>query len=516
MPESSGLDLLRLLRATYSPSELPVIMVAGGDQSQTAVAALDQGANDYVVKPVDLPVVTARIQAQLSRSRADRRLKLSDPLTGLGNRLQLLDRIENAIAAQRNAGPVQLAVLLLDLDGFKIVNDSFGHTTGDRLLIEAGGRLTKIIAGLGLSSVATVARLGGDEFVVLIERLESPDQLQTVTEAILACLSCPFSVDSLLFPISASIGVAVGAGGQVTAETLLRDADMAMYRAKELGKNRWQLFDPSLRERAQARMATAIDLRQAVERGELMAVYQPKVDLATKAIVGFEALLRWRHPRRGLLGPSEFIPVAEETGLIVSIGEWILAEACRQLKRWQAKFGTSPPLSMNVNLSVKQLMDPNLVNRVKSILAETGIAPETLKLELTESSLMTEIDSAERVLADLQSLRVGLKLDDFGTGYSSLSYLRSMHFDSLKIDRSFVNRIGADPEGAALVETIVNLAHTLHMNVVAEGIENEYQLAELNRLGCETGQGFYFSKPLEADVAETLMAGGQRSPASPA
>jgi diguanylate cyclase (GGDEF)-like protein len=503
MPGMSGLDLLRLLRATYSASELPVIMVTADDQSGTVVEALGQGANDYVVKPVDMPVITARIQSQLSRSRADRRVKLSDPLTGLSNRLQLMERRAAAGAARSSSG-ARMAVMLVDLDGFKMVNDSFGHGTGDRLLVNVAACLTKTVADHGLASQATIARIGADEFVVLIEDLDSSAQLQSFAKATVADIRRPVLIQGVEVAIAASVGLAMDSE-DATPETLLRHADLAMYRAKELGKNRWHMFDAGLSERAQARMSTASDLRHAVARNELVAVYQPKVRLSTRTVLGFESLLRWRHPQRGLLGPAEFISIAEETGLILPIGTWILQEACRQLKAWQTMFPISPALTMNVNLSVKQLADPNLVSNVSGILAETGVPPESLKLELTESSLMTEIDAAEKVLADLQALRVGLKLDDFGTGYSSLSYLRTQRFDSLKIDRSFVSRLGSDSEGAAIIGTILGLAQDLHMNVVAEGIENEHQLSELIRLGCDTGQGYLFSVPLSAGDAEKLL-----------
>ena len=505
MPGMSGLDLLRLLRATYSASELPVIMVTAVDQSEMLVEALDQGANDYVVKPVDMPVVTARIESQLTRSSTDRRLKATDPLTGLSNRAQLMHRLSKAVTCAHATGGSPVGVLLLDLDGFKVVNDSFGHRTGDRLLIQVGARLREVIDSCGMATETTVARMGGDEFVVLLENLQDMEQLGSLAAAILTCLAEPVAIDGIELSIRASVGVAAIREEHGTAEALLREADLAMYRAKELGKNRWQMFEASMNERAQARMAIVIDLRHAADRGELFAVYQPKVNLATQGIVGFEALLRWRHPVRGLLSPADFIPVAEETGLIIPIGEWILGEACRQLKIWQAEFPTNPPLSMNVNLSVKQLTDPNFLSAVTRVLAETGIPPETLKLELTESSLMTEIESATHVLANIRALRVGLYLDDFGTGYSSLGYLKNFRFDSVKIDPSFVKKLTSDPESHAIVETIVNLARTLHMTVVAEGIENESQLTELTRLGCQTGQGYYFSAALESEPAGRLL-----------
>ena len=504
MPGMSGLDVLRLLRGTYSQSDLPVIMVTAIDQSQAVVEALDQGANDYVVKPVDMPVVLARIQSQLSRSRADKLLKISDPLTGLSNRVLLLDRLAET-AAHREAGSA-VALLLLDLDGFKIINDSFGHSAGDQILVNVASRLQVAMAGSGIpQDMSLVARIGGDEFVVLLEQLTGENQPAQLAESLLSCLAEPVLWNGIRVPVSASIGVIVSKDPGSTPEELLRDADLAMYHAKELGKHCWQMFEPALRLRAQARMSLAIDMRHAVERDELLAVYQPKIKLATRQISGFESLLRWRHPERGMVYPTEFIPVAEETGLIIPLGEWILRTACLQLREWQDKFPMTPPLSMNVNLSVQQLVDSNIVARVQAVLDETGIPASSLKLELTESCLMTGVDQATEVLGQLQAMHVGLKLDDFGTGYSSLSYLKALHFDSLKIDRSFVSKLGEDLETHAIVETIVELAHTLHMTVVAEGIENEHQLSALDTMGCDTGQGFYFSEPVGKDAAEQLL-----------
>ena len=333
-----------------------------------------------------------------------------------------------------------------------------------------------------------------------------------MAEAVLECLTHPIMLHGVRVTISGSIGIVLDGDEVASPEHLLRDADLAMYRAKELGKNRWEMFEPSLRERVQTRMATAIELRHALERGELLAVYQPMVQLQTRTILGFEVLLRWQHPERGLLLPAEFISVAEETGLIVPLGEWIITQACRQLQAWHTQFPSCPPLTMNVNLSVKQLRDPNLLAHIQAVLAETGIPPESLKLELTESSVISEIESAKEVLTKIQALRVGLKLDDFGTGYSSLSYLRTLHFDSLKIDRSFVERLASDRQSRAIVETIISLADNLRMNVDAEGIENEPQLGELIKLGCTTGQGFFFSRPLEADAAGKLLGSSLGGP----
>lgn len=620
MPGLSGLDLLRLLRATYSQSDLPVIMVTAVDQSETVVEALSGGANDYVVKPVDMPVVTARIQAQLARSKADKAVrdseknlslairasndglwdwnladgsmhlsprcavilghkendlrgdikfwaslihpedltrvreelaahlenrtaeflseyrvrnklgeyqwvrsrgaalfsddgtpiriagsltdisatKLADPLTGLGNRRMLLDRLSDVL----QSGEL-FSLFLLDLDGFKMLNGSFGHGVGDAVLAEIGRRLNNFASSRKLAGAA-LSRIGGDEFTLVLEDYggASPDIL---AGALLEEISLPMQIQGFKIVLCASLGIVVNALPGSTPEDLLRDADIAMYRSKERGKNRWEIFEPELRERAQTRMAIVQDLRRALELNQLTVYYQPKVHLRTRGIVGFEALLRWRHPERGLVSPTEFIPLAEETGLIIPMGEWILSEACRQLKIWQAKFPSDPPLSMNVNLSVKQLADSSLVERVKELLLETGIPPETLKLELTESSLMTDLESAREVLTSLQRLHVGLKLDDFGTGYSSLNYLRTLHFDSLKIDRSFIMRLAEDPESHVLVETIMNLARALDMNVVAEGIEEKEQLDALLTMGCEVGQGFLFSKPVEAMLAERQL-----------
>jgi diguanylate cyclase (GGDEF)-like protein len=509
MPGMNGIEVLRRLRNRYSQSELPVIMVTGVDQSQTVVEALRLGANDYVVKPVDALVVAARIQSQLARSEADRAVRITDPLTGLGNRQLFLDRITGSVGRQGSiegsVEPGALAVVLLDLDDFNAINDSFGSDAGTQILRQVAARLQNSLSRSGIPpGKYTIARIGGGQFAVLLERI-GEDRGEKLAQELLRTFTSPLHFGGLQHEISASVGVVVDDSPERIAEDLLRDAGLAASQARELGKNRWRKFDLGMFERLHARMSIAIDLKHAIERDELLAVYQPEIDLATGEIVGFECLLRWCRAGLGCLQPSEFIDTAERTDLIVPIGAWVIEQACRQLKSWQTKFPRARPLTMDVNLSVKQLADPDLVGCVQRSLAEFCIPPETLSFELTESALITQIDSAGETLVRLRALGVRLKLDDFGTGYSSLSYLRAFQFDSLKIDRSFLSKVVSDPESSAIVAMIVHLAHALNMNVVAEGIENSQQLAEAVRLGCDTAQGFHFSAALEKDAAEQLL-----------
>ncbi len=509
MPGMDGIEVLRRLRQTYSQSELPVIMVTGVDESQTVVEALRLGANDYVVKPVDALVVAARIQSQLARSEADRAVRITDPLTGLGNRQLFLDRVTGSLGRQgivQGMGePGALAVVLLDLDDFNAINDSFGCDAGTQILRQVAGRLQNSLSRSGIpAGKYTIARIGGGQFAVLLEGI-GENGVEKLAQELLRTVTSPLHFGGLQHEIGASVGIVVDDSRERIAEDLLRDAGLAASQARELGKNRWRKFDSGMFERLHARMSIAIDLKHAIARDELLAVYQPEIDLATGEIVGFECLLRWRRAGLGCLPPSEFIDTAERTDLIVPIGAWVIERACRQLKSWQTKFPRARPLTMNVNLSVKQLADPDLVGCVQRSLAEFGIPPETLSFELTESALITQIESAGETLVRLRALGVRLKLDDFGTGYSSLSYLRAFQFDSLKIDRSFVSKVVSDPETSAIVAMIVHLAHALNMNVVAEGIENQQQLAEAVRLGCDTAQGFHFSVALEKDDAERLL-----------
>jgi len=422
-----------------------------------------------------------------------------DPLTGLPNRTLLLDRLDQALRrARRNQRRV--AVLFLDLDHFKVVNDSLGHGLGDRLLISIAGRLQKT-----LRPADTVARFGGDEFVVLCEDLVSQQDAVAIAERVNDAISGPFVIDDAEVFVGVSIGIAFPDDNEADPETLIRDADAAMYQAKDRGRARWVIFDNAMRASAVDRLDIENALRRAIDRRELRVYYQPIVDLQSGVIAGVEALLRWEHPERGLLLPNDFIGVAEETGLIVPIGSWVLDQACRQVQRWHASQPDLPALVLAVNLSGRQLGHPRLVDDVATVLADTGVDPSHVELEITESVLMDDVEMSEDTLGRLKTLGVKLVVDDFGTGYSSLSYLRRFPVDVLKVDQSFVDGLGRDPGDSAIVTAVVTLAHTLGLHAVAEGVETTEQLSELRRLGCDSAQGFYFAKPANGhDIGELL------------
>ena len=421
---------------------------------------------------------------------------LHDALTGLPNRSLLLDRLGLALRrCVRSGGNV--AVLFLDLDNFKVVNDSLGHAVGDRLLAAVARRVEG-----ALRPSDTVARLGGDEFTVLLEDLGEPDEARRVAERLHHALAEPFDLEGRAVFTTASVGIAVGGGG-TAPESLLRDADTAMYRAKSRGRARCEVFDPAMHTSALARLHLETDLRGAVERDEFELAYQPLVSLRDGRITGFEALARWRHPGRGMLNPSEFIPAAEDTGLIVPLGRWVLREACRQMRAWNRHYGAA--LSVNVNLSPRQFLDGGLARDVAAALRDTELPAAFLKLEITESLLMGDLGGVGGVLEELKGLGVELCIDDFGTGYSSLSYLHRFPIDTLKIDRSFVARLDGDGQSEQIVRTILVLARTLNLRAVAEGVETEEQAERLRAMGCEYAQGFRFSRPLAGEEAGALI-----------
>jgi diguanylate cyclase (GGDEF)-like protein len=423
------------------------------------------------------------------------RQAFQDPLTALPNRALFMDRLAHALArTERRAQHV--AVLFLDIDRFKVINDSLGHGVGDQVLGELSRRLAECVR-----PEDTIARLGGDEFAVLLEDLDDAAGATAVAERVAKALEAPFLLEGREVVVTMSVGVALNTRRPVSPEELLRDADLAMYRAKGKGKNRYEVFDTDTGAPAIHRLDLELDLRSAVARNEFRLHYQPVVQLETGRIVEFEALVRWQHKDRGLLPPEDFIGLTEETGLIIPIGQWVLTEACRQARLWQEQRPSDPPLTIGINLSARQLQDPDLIALVSHVLADSGLDPRSLKFEITESVVMQDAPSTLATLHTLRELGIRLAIDDFGTGYSSLGYLKRFPIDTLKIDRSFVEGIVTDPEDAAIVQAVISVAKSLGLSVTAEGIENEAQLRRLQELGCDRGQGFYFGHPLAADIA---------------
>ncbi len=437
------------------------------------------------------------------RKRAEQQLlhdAFHDGLTGLANRSLFMDHLRLTIERGKSRHSNMYAVLFLDFDRFKVINDSLGHDAGDNLL--------QLIARRLEGSTRTgdlVARLGGDEFVVLLSELVEEADAQRIAERIQESLKTPFDLTGSEVFTSASIGIALSSAKHKKAEDMLRDADIAMYRAKSKGKAQHQIFDSEMREDAMSQLQFETDMRHALERGEFRIFYQPIYGIAASRLVGFEALLRWRHPKRGFIPPAEFIPVAEETGLIIRLGRWTVYESCRQMREWQKNNSAAESLTVAVNLSCKEFLQTDLAEQVNASLISTGLAPQCLKLEITESHIMENSQMATTIMKRLRALGVEFSLDDFGTGYSSLSYLHRLPVSYLKIDRSFVNGIMESPENAEIVYTIVKLAQNLKMKVIAEGVETEDQLAHLRRINCEYGQGYFFSKPLEPRAAEALI-----------
>ena len=442
-----------------------------------------------------------RISLELQQSKEHfRHAAFHDALTGLPNRALLTDHLKLAIERGKRLKSHLFAVLFLDLDRFKNINDSLGHSIGDQLLVAIARRVEEC-----LRQVDTVARLGGDEFAILLDGLEDFNDAIHVAERVQGELTRPFNIGGYEVYTTASIGIALSTTGYEDPENLLRDADIAMYRAKENGKARYELFDTLMHARAVALLQLENDLRRAVEREEFTVYYQPIISLETGNLSGFEALVRWQHPERGLVPPGEFIGLAEETGLIMEIGQWVLRQSCAQMRRWQWQAPLKGPLTLSVNLSCRQFTQPDIIEQVKCILQETDLDPRCLRLEITESVVMENAEQAASMLAQLRDLGVHLSIDDFGTGYSSLSYLHRFPVTTLKIDRSFISRMGAGDENSEIVKTILTLAANLGMEVVAEGIETQEQLTQLRALKCDYGQGYLFAKPVSAEMAERLI-----------
>jgi len=513
MPGLSGFDVLEALRRSQSSTQLPVIMVTARADGSDIVEAFRLGANDYVTKPIDFPVALARIGTHLSHKWAVADLHESEERHALAmqgaNDARFTDLLERAIKRTERRSGYMFALLALGLDRFKMVGDSLGPVTADRLLVDVAHRLQSSLRGTDAVSPEkagfTLARLGGDEFTVLLDDIADVSDAVRVAERLRSALEKPFDIEGHQLFTSATVGIAVSASGYRRPEEILHDATTALHRAQSEGTTSCELFDPAMRDSAVALLRLETDLRNAIEDGAFVVHYQPIVSLDTGNIAGFEALVRWRHPVRGLVAPMEFMEVAEDTGMIVPIGRQVLAEACRQMVAWQQAFGARAPGIMCVNVSRRQFVDGDLAGEVEAILRETGLPPSSLKLEITESAFIGDVRAAQVTLKRLQDIGVEWSIDDFGTGYSSLNHLHQLHVNTVKIDRSFVSRIGVDEGGAEMVGLIVALAHNLSMDVVAEGVESEAQFVHLRDLGCEYTQGFRFSRPVDVRAADGMI-----------
>ncbi len=528
MPDMDGYTVCSYLKGMAHTAEIPVIFLSALNDAFDKVKAFKVGGADYMTKPFHFEEVLARVQHQLALQAAERKIHrlnaqleervsqrtqqleianaqllemaLSDSLTQLANRAAFIDRLNESLNQLKKQPDLQFAVLFLDCDRFKIVNDSLGHFVGDQLLVAIAQRLKQ-----HLRQVDTLARLGGDEFAILLpSTIDQHDTIQFANQ-ILATFVEPFTLEDHQVFINTSIGIALGKADYDKPEHLLRDADTAMYHAKAAGKGQYRLFEATMHRAALELLQIETDLRRAINQQEFSLNYQPIVALNSGKIAGLEALIRWNHPDRGFIPPSNFIPVAEETGLIGEIGTWVLKEACHQIRVWQKQGVIDPNFSVSVNLSARQFAQINLIQQITQILAETDLSPRCLKLEVTESAIMDNPRSAADILSKLRQQHIQLSMDDFGTGYSSLSYLQSFPMDYLKIDRSFVMSLDGTEAQLGLVPIIVKIAQTMNMQVVAEGIETPEQLAQLRSLDCDFGQGYFFSKPLTAEKVIELI-----------
>jgi diguanylate cyclase (GGDEF)-like protein len=462
------------------------------------------GEPDLAPTPNSVAELRAALAECQAAQEALRHDATHDRLTGLPNRVLFLDRLAHAVERGRRHKEFRFAVLSLDLDRFKTVNDSLGVRVGDEVIVDHARRLEQCIRGEDM-----VARLSGDEFAILLESLADDADAGRVAERVLRSLSQPVDTREGTVFSTASIGIVLSSSGLEPGEDanvrLLQQAGVAMSRAKAKGRGRYEMFDRAMQARAVARLRTETDLRTAVERGEFELYYQPLVALESGRVTELEALLRWRHPTRGVVPPLDFIPLAEETGLIVPIGSWVLADACRQVRDWQERFPREEPLTLSVNLSVKQIAQPDFVAHMVGIVRASGLDPRCLKLEITESIAIEDPERTRGMLDELRGLGVRMYLDDFGTGYSSLGQLHRLSLDAIKIDRSFVMRMTEGPMHWQLVHTVRNLARNIGVTVIAEGVETAEQLAELRGLGCESAQGYLFSRPVPAGEMEQLL-----------
>lgn len=499
LPDAQGLGTLERVRDAH-PS-VPIVVLTGTDDEAQAVQAVQEGAQDYLIKgQVDGHLLGRAIRYAIERKFAEVQLShqaLHDPLTGLANRALLMERLAQALARTERR-PSSVAVLFLDIDRFKTINDNFGHEVGDSVLACIGDRLRKALRPEDMAS-----RFGGDEFVVLCEDLEDDRHVVTIAKRIGRSISEPISLEAGEVVVTTSIGIAAARGIRDRPEVLLRDADAAVYRAKERGRDRFEFFDQRMRARLLGRSRRESELRHAIDAGELRLYYQPLVVVDDLRVGRVEALVRWEHPRLGLLLPREFIPVAEETGFIVDLGSWVLREACYQTVRWEHASPDQRSISIAVNVSPRQLDHPDFEDMVSQILEETGAEPKNLWFEITETAFMDPARPVLEMLGRLRELGIHLAIDDFGTGYSSLSHLRQFRIDELKVDQTFVQGLERDAEDSSIVAAVVNLAHNLGLSAVAEGVETAEQSRRVQLVGCDLAQGFYFAVPEPASLKGT-------------
>jgi len=536
IPVMNGYQICQKFKENPKTTDIPIIFLSAQNDIGDKVQAFEVGAVDFISKPFRIKEVLVRVKNQLNLQAAkaeirylnqeletrvkDRTLKLEtanqqlavinkkllydalhDELTGLPNRSLFMKRVQKALNKSKSEPDYKFALLFVDLDRFKIINDSLGHLIGDYLLIACSKRLKKCIR---IQDV--LARIGGDEFTILLEDIKESHNAIAVADRIVAAFKFPFKLETHMVTTTASIGIVLSSTEYEQSSELLRDADTAMYQAKGLGKARHEIFNEQMHIQAIQRLELENDLRQALKIKEFVLFYQPIIHLNTGELVGFEALVRWHHPEKGLISPDDFVPIAEETGLIIPLGEWILNQACYQLSIWQHKFPNHHNLTISTNLTVNQLKNPNFLATIDRILSQNKISGSSLKLEITESMLMQDSDEIMNLLSQIKTRGIKLCIDDFGKGFSSLSYLPRFPIDILKIDRSFVSFMDSNQNNFEIVRTIISLANTLGIQVVSEGIEQKKQLEQLQSLGSEFGQGFLFSRPLNHESAELIIS----------
>lgn len=495
MPGMGGFELCRLIKADAKLCDAAILFVTAHTQPENEILALEHGGIDFLQKPLSIPVARAHVRAHLSLRAEAKRLAYFDALTGLPNRMLLRDRTEQMLQ-KASRGNNRLALLLLDLDNFKGINDSLGHSTGDLVLQEVSRRLSE-----GASNGDTVSRQGGDEFVILMTDIQQSEVISDFAQKLLEIISRPMNIAGNRYDLTACIGISVFPDDGEDIETLYRQADAAMYKAKQEGRNRYRSFSQSLESDAHARHRLESHMRSALESGVFEVFYQLRLDVRKAQACGMEALIRWRRADGELVSPADFIPLAEETGLIVPIGKQVLHKACRDAK---ILFDMGKRLCVGVNISVVQFREESFLDMVKEALRETGLPADLLELEITEGVLARDVDQARSLLESLKQMGVRIAIDDFGTGYSSLSYLKTLPIDTLKIDQSFVRDMLTDPSDAAIIEAIVRMGQALGLELVAEGVESQEQSNGLLTLGCELMQGFHYCHPMPF---EQLCAG---------